>query len=363
MPYLACVARVAIIYLTHQYFCSKIVCMTTRSISMPQNLTFHDVMRWSDEDCRRFLEVMRWGDNPTCPKCGSENPYRITRKSRTKNHVSHLFKCRECKRQFSTTVGTIFEDSKIPLHKWFAAIYLMCASKKSISAHQVHRTINITYKSAWFMCHRIRQAMTDSDDFPFSGIVEADETYVGSKTRRGHKVMHERIKDEEQMGLRPKTKYQPLAGKTPVFGMLERGGRVRSQVVDAPRAENLRPIILDNVDVQKTMLITDRHSAYRNMKHDLPHEAVNHEIEYVRRDDPSIHTQNIESYWSIFKRGVIGTFHHVSTGYLPMYLREFDFRANRRKITDGERFASLMSQTRGRLLWYCKTEQHANPYA
>lgn len=331
---------------------------------MPTDLTFHSVMRWSDDECRRFLETMRWGDNPVCPKCGGEKPYRITRKSRTKNHVSHLFKCRECKRQFSTTVGTIFEDSKIPLHKWFAAIYLMCASKKSISAHQLHRTLAITYKSAWFMCHRIREAMADSDDTPFSGIVEVDETYVGAKTRRGHKVWHERIKDEEEMGLRTKTpRRAPLDGKTTVFGMLERGGRVKSQVVDAPKVENLRPIILGNVDPEKTLLISDRHPAYRNMKRDLPHETVNHELEYVRRDMPDVHTQNIENYWSIFKRGVIGTFHHIGEGYLPMYLREFDFRANRRKITDGERFASLMSQTQGRLTWYCRTEQPANPYA
>ncbi len=330
---------------------------------MPQDLTFHDVMRWSDEQCRRYLEMMRWGDNPTCPKCGAEEPYRITRKSRTKNHVSHLFKCRECKRQFSTTVGTIFEDSKIPLHKWFAAIYLMCASKKSISAHQLHRSLNVTYKSAWFMCHRIRNAMSETDNIPFSGIVEVDETYVGSKSKRGHKVWHERIKDEEEMGLRPKTKRAPLDGKTPVFGMLERDGRVKSQVVDAPRADTLRPIIMDKVDAANTTLISDRHPAYRNMKRELPHETVNHELEYVRRDNPIIHTQNIENYWSIFKRGIVGTFHHIGEGYLPMYLNEFDFRANRRKISDGERFASLMAQTQGRLLWYCRTPQPENPCA
>ncbi len=325
------------------------------------NITFHDIMQWSDDECRQFLEVMRWGGEPWCPKCGTEKPYRFTRK--VKNGERKLFKCRECKKQFSATVGTIFEDSKIPLSKWFAAIYLMISSKHGISAHQLHRMLHITYPSAWFMCHRIRNAMSDSSGDPLSGIVEADETYVGPRTKRGHPVVHERIKDEENMGLRPKTKFQPLAGKTPVFGMIERGGRVKTQVVDRPASNTLRPIIMDSVDPENTTLITDGHPAYRNMKRHITHETVDHEIEYVQKRNRMVHTQNIENFWSIFKRGLSGTFIHVGEGYLPMYLNEFDFRGSSRDLTDEQRFAALMAQVQGRLLWYCKTSQPENPYA
>ena len=236
-------------------------------------LSLQDIMRWSDEECREFLETMRWPNGPICPKCGAENPSRITRKTRNKNHVRKLFRCRgkECGKQFSTTVGTIFEGSKVPLHKWLAVMYLMCSSKKGISAHQVHRTVEVTYKTAWFMCHRIREAMSDKSDDLMRGVVEVDETYLGPKSKRGHPVVHERIKDEQEMGLRPKpAPRKPLEGKTPVSGMLERGGRVKSQVVEHPRSETLRPIILDNVQLDETLPVSDRHPAYRSMKQDLP---------------------------------------------------------------------------------------------
>ena len=131
------------------------------------------ILRWSDEECRDYLEAQRWPDGPVCPKCGATEPYTITRKSATKNQVSKLYKCRSCKRQFTATVGTIFEDSKVPLHKWFAAIAQMCASKKGVSAHQIHRELGVTYKAAWFMCHRIREAMKDKEGLPLGGTVEA----------------------------------------------------------------------------------------------------------------------------------------------------------------------------------------------
>jgi len=142
-------------------------------------ITYRKVMRWTDEECRAYLEKMRWPDGVVCPKCGVAEPYRITRKTKTKNTVQTLFKCRKCRKQFTTTVGTIFEDSKIPLSKWFAAIYLMCSSKKGVSAHQIHRQLEITYKSAWYMCHRVRDAMKDKNPQLLEGTVEADETYIG----------------------------------------------------------------------------------------------------------------------------------------------------------------------------------------
>ncbi len=150
------------------------------------------VLRWSEEECRAYLERQRWPDGAHCPKCSADKPWKITRKAASKNTVHSLYRCRTCKRQFTATVGTIFEDSKIPLNKWFAGIYLMCSSKKGISAHQLHRTLEITYKSAWFMCHRVREAMGESYDAPLSGTIEADETYVGGSCGAVHKLTWER---------------------------------------------------------------------------------------------------------------------------------------------------------------------------
>ena len=333
------------------------------------NCTLIDVLQLTPEECREILVELRWPLGPICPKCGVPNPYRITRRSKTKNLVSTLFKCRDCKRQFSATVGTIFEDSKIPLSKWFAAIYLMCSSKKGVSAHQIHRNLGVSYESAWFMCHRVRAAMDAGSLEKLSGIVEVDETYVGPRTRRGHPTWHENLRDEEQMGLRepategPTARHRsPFVDKTPVFGVIERGGgRARTMVVPDARAGTLRPLVLEHVDPENTLLISDAHPAYRSMSQYLPHEVINHEIEYVRKG--GIHTQNIENYWSIFKRGLHGIFHHVSVRHLPMYLKEFDYRASSRKVSDGQRFRSLLGQTRGRLLWYCRSPQFLNPFA
>jgi transposase-like protein len=325
-----------------------------------ENVSFLSVLQWTDQQCREYLERMRWPDGPKCPKCGEGEPYTITRKSESKNTVQSLYKCRACKRQFTATIGTIFEDSKIPLNKWFAAIYLMCSSKKGISAHQLHRSLDITYKSAWFMAHRVREAARDKGMLtPLTGTVEADETYVGGRTPRGGRAWREQMQDEINMGIRS-VKPDWRKDKAIVFGMQERGGKARTTVVEDTRGGTLRPILLQNIDLKHSTLMTDGHPSYRQIKVYLPHEVIDHEIEYVRGD---VHTQNIENYWSIFKRGVYGVFHHVSEDYLPCYLSEFDFRRNHREISDAERFEALMGQTQGRLLWYCKTLQPENPYA
>lgn len=323
--------------------------------------TFQAVLRWTDEECRAYLEKMRWPESPRCPKCGALEPYRLTRKTKTKNTVQTLFKCRACKKQFTSTVGTIFEDSKIPLNKWFAAIMLMCSSKKGISAHQLHRSLDITYKSAWFMCHRVREAMREKGTLtPLSGVIEADETYLYPKRKRGSPVQHEVMQDEIAIGLRPRPKKDWREGKTVVFGMVERGGKARTIKVSEPTGRVLQPIMLKGIDLKVSRLVTDGHPAYRKIKAYLPHDVIDHEIEYVRDD---VHTQNIDSYWSLLKRGIYGVFHHVSEGYLPCYLGEFEYRFNRRKISDAERFAALMAQTQGRVLWYCRTPQPENPHA
>ena len=187
-------------------------------------LRLQHITRWSDEKCREFLEAMRWPDGPVCPKCRAEEPYRVTRKTRTKNHVKKLFRCRnkECGKQLSTTVGTIFDDLKVPLQKWLKVTYLMCSSKKGINAHQVHRTIGVTYKTAWLMCRRIWEAKRDDSDELMSSGFEVDETYIGNRKKRGHPIVHERIKDEQEMGLNPKPlRRASLEGKTPLFATLD----------------------------------------------------------------------------------------------------------------------------------------------
>jgi transposase-like protein len=317
-------------------------------------ITFLSVLQWTDDQCREFLEAGRWPDGPVCPKCGAENPYRIERRSKTKNVVKSLYRCRACRKDYTATVGSIFEDSKIPLQKWFAAIYLMASSKKGMSAHQLHRQLEITYKSAWFMCHRIREAMKSKDFTPLKGIVEADETYVGGKPR-GHR-MH-RIGSSTMS----EAITAAWAKKTPVFGIKERGGRVRTQVIPKVSQDNVERAIFHGVDRQNTRLMTDEHAVYFHLNKMLPHDVIRHNSEYVRGE---IHTQGIESYWAILKRGLYGTFHHVDAGYLGCYLNEFEFRFNSREITDAERFVSLVGQVSGRrLTWFCETEQPQNPYA
>lgn len=333
-------------------------------MSVPKS--FHEIMQWTDQQCRDFLESQRWPDGAICPKCGTGEPYTINRKSKTKNKVTRLYKCRSCRKQFTATNGTIFEDSHIPLSKWFAAIYMMCASKKGVSAHQIHRMLGVHYRTAWFMCHRIREAMRESDG-PLVGIIEADETYIGGKGRRGHPVAHhERRQIElEAQGLsslqHARGKRHGRMDKAAVFGMIERGGRVRSKHVPEVNAATLKPLMITNIDVKNSRLITDGHRAYKQIRFEMQHDVIDHSLEYVRGD---VHTQSIENFWSLVKRGIIGTWHHVGVPYLDQYLREFDYRFNRRKISDQERFVSLFGQVSGkRLTWYCQTPQPENPYA
>ncbi len=188
-----------------------------------QRLTFQAFLKWSDEECREFLERMRWPNGAHCPKCGAPEPYKVERRKASKNTVTKLYKCRSCKKQFTATVGTIFGDSKIPLGKWLAALFLMTSSKKGISAHQLYRMLDLgSYRSAWFMAHRIREAMREKDLLePMAGDVEADETFLHARRRRGAPAYHERVKDEIEMGIRPKLpKKDWREGKTIIFGVV-----------------------------------------------------------------------------------------------------------------------------------------------
>lgn len=303
----------------------------------------------TEADARVMLEKIRWPDGVHCifPDCGGAEVYRIETAAKTLKSgrfvgPRHLFKCKACRRQFSVTKGTIFEDSKIPLRTWIMVMYRMCSSKKGVSAHQIHREFGIHYESAWFMCHRIRYAMQDRDTSPLTGVVEADETWVGGKLRghTSHRIKGQTMADSVKQG---------FAKKTPVFGMKERGGRIRAKAVPKVNAKLVEQTITENVDLDNTRLMTDEHPIYYWINRYLPHDVIRHKSEYVRGP---IHTQGIESFWAILKRGLVGTYHHVDAGYLNQYVNEFTFRHNSRKGTDAERFTSLLGNVEGRVDWY-----------
>lgn len=287
---------------------------------------------FNDEKAARdHLEALRWANGRYCPHCGESER---TSPVKGKSHRPGLYYCNSCARQFTVTVGTLFERSKIPLHKWTLAFHLMCASKKGISAHQLHRMLGITYKSAWFMAHRIREAMRDLNPGPMGGdnqVVEADESYVGGKAKN--------------------KKYGPPPKKEAVFSLLERDGRVRSFHVPAVTAKTLRPIIVTQVS-RKSYLMTDEAGVYKKVGKEFKgHGTVNHSIEeYVR--GTFWHTNTIEGYFSIMKRGINGVYQHVSQQHLKRYLGEFDFRYNHRKLSDTERTAEALRGIGGKRLMY-----------
>ena len=224
-------------------------------------------------------------------------------------------RCGPCKREFTVTVGTIFESSHVKLHKWFQAAHLLSSSKKGMSAHQLHRTLKVTYKTAWFMAHRLREAMRQPNfSLPLGGdgkIVEADETYIGGKEKNRHRNKRKNVGTGG-------------AGKEAVFALVERSGRVRSMHVPEVTGKTLRPILVAQVD-RKSFLMTDEAGQYLHVgKEYASHQTVNHGIgEYVR--GPA-HTNTIEGYFSILKRGITGVYHHVSQQHLKRYLAEFDFK-------------------------------------
>ena len=296
------------------------------------NPIFHD-----DNAAREYIETLRWANGRFCPKCGETER---TSPVAGHKHRPGLFVCLSCKATFTVTVGTVMERSHIPLHKWVAAFVLLTASKKGVSAHQVHRMLGITYKSAWFMCHRIREAMKEQAfPGPLGGTgktVEADETFIGRKPGR-----------KKQRGFRHK-----LA----VMSLVERGGKVRSFHIDDVNANSLRKVLVTQVD-RKSALMTDDSHLYKPVgKEFASHESVNHsEEEYVRG---LAHTNTIEGYFSIFKRGMVGIYQHCSEQHLKRYLTEFDFRYSNRValgVDDAMRAELAIKGAEGRRLTYRRT--------
>lgn len=282
-----------------------------------------------EDEARALLERLRWPNGPACPRCGGADPYRLTPKVGSKRPGRKgLLKCRACRKQFTVTVGTIFEDSHIPIVTWLTAFHLVCSSKKGISAHQLHRMLGVTYKSAWFMAHRIRYAMTQEPlASKLDGIVEVDETYVGGKSRgRGYDSARER--------------------KIPVMALLERGGRVKAMVPVS--GQNLKQHVRDHV-APTAHVMTDEQKGYRGLSKEFAaHSTVNHSAKEYARGDVTINS--VESFFSLLKRGVVGTFHHVSKQHLHRYVDEFVFRYDARKVSDRERTVLAVKAAEGKRL-------------
>ena len=281
----------------------------------------------SENNARAYLEQLRWPDGPICPHCSATKIYRL----KVKGTKREVLKCAKCRKQFSVTVGTIFEDSHIPLTTWLHAMQIMCSSKKGFSAHQLHRMLGLTYKSAWFMAHRIRHAMAQPI-FPdkLGGIVEVDETYIGSKN------------DQDESKSR--------AHLTTVVSLVERNGRVRSLIMPKVTANNLKDMIRSHVE-PSAKLMTDSFNLYKGLNKEFAsHDTVNHyRKEWVRGE---AYTNTVEGYFSLLKRGLAGTYHHVSKHHLHRYLAEFDFRYSARKEDDAMRSMLAVKGTEGKRLQY-----------
>jgi transposase-like protein len=300
----------------------------------------HSELFTDEEKARDFFEKQRWPEGPICPHCGEINhAYKLAGKTTRKG----LYKCGGCREKFTVTMRSIFEDSHIPLHKWFFAIHMMCASKKGMSAHQLHRMTGtfygkkVSYRTAWFMFHRIRFAMTQHPMVDkLRGTVEIDETYIGPK-EKGYRgtPMPERSK------------------KRPVVSLVDRNqGKVRSFPMERVTHQNLKSIMNEHVEYGSTIQ-TDESPMYHFVRNEFPvHDVVTHkDKEYSRREHGRLITTNtVEGYFSLVKRGIYGTYHHVGIPYLQQYLNEFDFRYNNRKITDSERSGVALKATEGKRL-------------
>ncbi len=292
-----------------------------------------------------FVESKLWSEGPVCFHCGER--VRIG-KLNGKTTRKGLYKCYACRKPFTVTMGTIFEDSHLPLRYWLQAMYLMASSKKGISANQLHRTLDVTLKTAWFMAHRLRLAMNQEPGVPFGGIVEGDETYIGGKLRVGPMAV--------KLGERPKDRPSHISNKAPVFSLVQRGGSVKSYHVEKVTAKNLRPIV-DKMVAKDAHFMTDTSTVLDSAAFDRKHSKVNHdEKEYARMENGElISTNTIESYFAILKRGINGVYHHCDAKHLHRYLAEFDFRYNNRiakGVDDLERTDNLLQGVVGKHLTY-----------
>lgn len=279
----------------------------------------------TEEACKEFLVARRWPDGVTCPRCGN------TKVWQPKAKPFHWI-CKSCNKngyRFSVITGTIFENTKYPLREWFKVAFLMYHSKKGMSAHQIHRMLGTgSYETAWYMCHRIRVAMQNSAKGQLFGTVEVDETFVGGKAYNKHG------------GRSGGGRGGIGSGKVPVVGTISRKGKVTARVIDSVDAATLQSFVQQAISEKVDLIVTDEWTGYRHVGKEYPHAVVRHtKGEYVRG---VVHTNTIEGFWSMFKRGIVGNFHHVSRTYMPLYVNEFEFRHNNRDNEDafGEIIAS-----------------------
>lgn len=285
----------------------------------------------TEDHARQYLEQKRWNNIPTCPKCSCQKAYRLTR---TKS-----YRCanKHCQKTFSVTIGTIFENSNVSLVNWFIAIYLLTAHKKGISSYQLGKDIGVTQATAWFMLHRIRHALKRKKYDEMCGIVEADETFVGGKNKNRH--WDKKVKYSQGRSFKD---------KTPVLGLLQRGGHVRCIVVKNTRAYTIQPLVMEHVSTDAT-LMTDEWKAYRGL-----HVAYNHYFVDHGRGQYAVgdcYTNSLENFWSILKRGIIGIYHKVTRKHLQRYCDEFTYRFNLRQVNDSERFEATFQDVACRLTY------------
>lgn len=288
--------------------------------------------------CIDFVAFLRWQDGePVCPHCKNVGAYYLASRK--------IYKCKDCRKQFSVKAGTIFEESAVPLNKWLAAIWQMANCKNGISSYELGKAIGVTQRTAWFMNHRIRTAMTVGSIEKLSGTVEMDEAFIGGDAKNMHRAKRIRFISPRNTRNRVKTH------KTAVFGMVERGGKVRAKVIK--KSHNLQtgdvmPIIEEHVDATAEVF-TDKSSIYQNLWEKYVHDTVNHSYEYVR---DNVHTNSIENFWSLLKRSIRGTYISVSPVHLQKYVEEQMFRYNERKGTDQQRFVAMIELISGkRLTW------------
>lgn len=294
---------------------------------------------FADEDrCIEFVAELRWPDGATCPACESKRVGWISTRK--------YWKCKDCKKQFSVKVGTIFEDSAVKLDKWLIAIWLIVNAKNGISSYELGRSIDVTQKTAWFMNHRIRLALhMGSFTKPLEGEIEADETYIGGKARNMHKGKRQ-------------AKGRGAVGKAVVFGLLERHGEVRAKVVPDAKASSLWPEIRKHVK-PGAYLYTDELKSYQGLVEDFKHRVINHAETYVKG---RIHTNGMENFWSLVKRSINGTYVSVEPYHLFRYLDEASFRFNTRKETDADRFQSAVRLIKGKRIEFSRlTGEGASP--
>ncbi len=278
--------------------------------------------------CRKYMENMRWGDEPFCPHCNGTKPYKLK--------DGKTYRCREktCRKDFTVTVGTVFENSKVPLSTWLAALFVLSAHKKGISSLQLSRDLGITQKTAWFVLHRLRHIMDENDPEPLENIVELDETYCGGKFAN--------------MNRGRRKKYQELGidNKTAVMGFVERDGKGRLTVIGE---DSFKDVVRKNVKTNAT-IITDQHLGYKGLDQEYSaHLSVNHS-EFQYRDGIA-YTNGVEGFFSCLKRSIIGIYHNVSPKHLQRYCTETSYRYNTRKTTDVNRFKNAISNTEGRLTY------------